>query len=477
MTVRDTSYAAVMARQTEIERQATGIDYRLSERPPLGFDYEGLMGECPYSIEEVAAIQAKYKLGNAPLIELPNLTALARRVAPPGKGARIFIKDEACNPSGSFKARRASLVVHEAKRRGHPGVIAATSGNYGAAVACLAAMAGLKAIILQEVYDSRGIGQPEILEKGRSCGAYGAEVWQLTVGPELFYIHLLLLEETGFYNASLYTPVAVAGIETLGWEIGRECRERFGRPPDAVAVTHAGGGNVTGTARGLLKAGCDRTQVIGVSVDLSGLHMASDHDFNRKSFTTGHTGFGVPFLVNPDRVDVPRNAARALRYLDRYVTVTQGEVFYMTEALATVEGLERGPAGNTSLAGAFALAQEMDQEQILVVQETEYTGAGKHPTAQLTFARLMGIDVRRGDPRDNVPGQRIVIPERPEQVAVREMDLDAIRRSYLRNTLEQFGRAPDHDAIQFLAEDTKMSPEELEQAVDHIMGNISSKEG
>ena len=73
--------------------------------------------------------------------------------------------------------------------------------------------------------------------------------------------------------------------------------------------------------------------------------MASDTDFNRKSFTTGHTGFGVPFLTNPDRVDVPRSAARALRYLDRYVTVTQGEVFYVTEALAQVEGLERGPAG------------------------------------------------------------------------------------------------------------------------------------
>ena len=71
--------------------------------------------------------------------------------------------------------------------------------------------------------------------------------------------------------------------------------------------------------------------------------MASDADFNRKSFTTGHTGFGIPFLTNPDRVDVPRSAARALRYLDRYVTVTQGEVFYVTEALAQLEGLERGP--------------------------------------------------------------------------------------------------------------------------------------
>ncbi len=44
------------------------------------------------------------------------------------------------------------------------------------------------------------------------------------------------------------------------------------------------------------------TVLIGASVDLTGLRMASDTDFNRKSFTTGHTGFGVPFAVNPDRL-------------------------------------------------------------------------------------------------------------------------------------------------------------------------------
>ena len=314
-------------------------------------------------------------------------------------------------------------------------MIAATSGNYGAAVASQAAMQGIACIILQEVFDSTGRGQPEILEKGRACEAYGAEVWQLTVGPELFSTMLMLLEETGFYSASLYTPQAVAGIETLGWEIARDVRERYGRPPDAVVVTHAGGGNVAGTARGLRAGGCEGTAIVGASVDLRGLHMASDTDFNRKSFTTGHTGFGVPFLTNPDRVDVPRSAARALRYLDRYVTVTQGEVFYVTEALAQVEGLERGPAGNTSLAAAFVIAQELDEDALVVVQETEYTGAGKHPTAQLTFARELGVDVRRGLPSENVPGRVIAIPWSPDELSITEWDLGEIRRSYLRRAI------------------------------------------
>jgi len=89
---------------------------------------------------------------------------------------------------------------------GYEGVVAETSGNYGAAVASQAAQMNLKAIIVQEVFDSKWIGQPEILEKGRACEAYGAEVWQMTVGPELFYWTLVILKETGYFNASLYTP-------------------------------------------------------------------------------------------------------------------------------------------------------------------------------------------------------------------------------------------------------------------------------
>ena len=78
-------------------------------------------------------------------------------------------------------------------------------------LACMAARLGLKCIVVQECYDSRRVGQPEILEKQRACEAMGAEVVQLTVRPELFYETLMLLEDTGFYNASLYTPSATFG--------------------------------------------------------------------------------------------------------------------------------------------------------------------------------------------------------------------------------------------------------------------------
>lgn len=427
------SYDDVMARRSDIMRRALALDYDSFQHGDLIFDYDALMSSTGYGLDDVARIQAETKVGDTPLYELHRLTEAVREIAGPGKGARILLKDEAANASGSFKARRASLSAHEAQAKGFAGIVTATSGNYGAGVASQAAQRGLACIVIQEIYDSQHVGQPEIVEKSRACEAYGAEVIKLTVGPELFYVLLRTLEDTGYFNASLYTPYGIAG-----------------------------GGNITGTTRGLRKVGCNQTQVIAVSVDLTGLHMASDHDFNNKSFTTGHTGFGVPFATWPDRVDVPRNAARPLRYMDGYQLVSQGEVFYMTELLTKIEGLERGPAGNTSLTAAVAMARQMERDQIVVVQETEYTGAGKHHNSQLSFARSRGIEVRRGDPAGNVPGKAIIIPERLDQVSVHPLDLDKLRHSYLRHASqivapEQWGDAE----LEFLAAETNTTTDDV----------------
>ena len=468
--IKDNSYEAVMSRNIEIMKNAIGIDYNKFETSNIAFDYEKMMRETGYTLEEMEEIQSNYAVGNTPLIELKNITKLARKISPTKKAARIFVKDEAANASGSFKARRAATAVYHAKKLGYKGVVAATSGNYGAAVASQAAMQGLKCIIVQECYDSKGVGQPEIIEKARKCEAYGAEVIQLTVGPELFYMFLRILEETGYFNASLYTPFGIAGVETLGHEISIQCRKQLGKDPDAVICTNAGGGNLTGTARGLIKAGALDTKIIGASVNLKGLHMASDNQFNKKSFTTGHTGFGIPYSTWPDRSDVPRSAARPLRYMDRYVTVNQGEVFYTTELLAQLEGLERGPAGNTSLTAAISVAQEMDNDQIVVVQETEYTGAGKHIAPQLTFARENNIDIKFGNPRDEVCGKNIILPKHPSLIKAVDLDMDKIRKSYIKNCIQnkEVTQLSIED-IEYLSKETKTNEEFIKEVISQII--------
>lgn len=462
-------YNSVMGRSAEIMKASLGLDFNDFESGSVAFDYEGLMKATGYTIEEVDKIQSKTGVGHTQLLELRNITKLARKYAKPGYGARIFVKDEAANASGSFKDRRAACAVAHAKKLGYKGVIAATSGNYGAAVASQAAMQGMKCIIVQECYDSHGVGQPEIVEKARKCEALGAEVIQLTVGPELFYEHLSVMEDSGYFNASLYSPFGIAGVETLGYEIAIDCREKLGKDPDMVVCTQAGGGMVTGTARGLIKAGATDTTVVAASIDLTGLHMASDEQFNKKSCTTGHTGFGVPHATNPDTGDVPRSAARPLRYMDRYVTTTQGEVMYMTEMLANLEGLERGPAGNTALAAAFALAQDLPEDAIVVVTETEYTGAGKHIQPQLDFARDNGIEIFFGDPKDDVPGKNIVLPADPGLFRVKDMDLDKLRKSLIKRSVPRAnGKKLTAEDVAFLAADTRSD----ETFVKSVLGEL-----
>ncbi len=460
-------YASVMERRNEIMKDALELNYEEFESGELRFDYEELMKSTGYTLEEVERIQRLWGVGHTPMLELRNLSKLARKYAKPGYGATILAKDEASNPSGSFKARRAACAVHHAKKLGYKGVMAATSGNYGAAVASQAAMQGLKAIIVQECFDSKGIGQPEIIEKARRCEAYGAEVVQLTVGPELFYTYLSILEDTGYFNASLYSPYAIAGVETLGYEIIMQCRERYGKDPAMIVCTSAGGGMITGTVRGARKAGADDTAVVAASIDLVGLSMASDKQFNLKSCTTGHTGFGVPYAVDPDHSDVPRSAARPLRYIERYVTVTQGDVMYITEALANLEGLEKGPAGNTALAAAFALAQELPEDEYLVISETEYTGAGKHIQPQLAFARERGIDIRFGDPQtEDKPGENIILPKDPSYIKVRDLDVDRMRRSFIRRACAKRDIFNPCEAdIKFLAEETNSSVEYVKEVL------------
>jgi len=452
------AYDELMARKNAIMKQSVGLDYAKYEQGGIAFDYEAMMTDNDYDIDTIRAIQRDNMVGDTPLVELKNITAYARKYAKPGYGARIFLKDEAGNLSGSFKARRAALSVHQAKTLGYKGVIAATSGNYGAAVAALAAKAGLKCIIVQECFDSKNVSQPEILEKARKCEAFGAEVVQCSVGPELFYYFLKLLDETGYFNASLYSPYGVRGIESLGHEIAEQVMRKTGRHPEAVIVTNAGGGNLTGTARGLKAAGATNTKVIGASVNLYGLHMASDTDFNKKSFTTGHTGFGIPFATYPDRSDVPRSAARPLRYMDQYVMVNQGSVFYITEALAILEGMERGPAGNTSLAAAFSLSQQMKDDEIIVVQETEYTGAGKHIQPQISFAKRNGIEILFGNPLEEVPGKNIIFPKDGSYLKHQEIPMEDLRRSYLKRYKDTDLSEQD---IAFLAEELRISTKDV----------------
>ena len=136
----------------------------------------------------------------------------------------------------------------------------------------------------------------------------------------------------------------------------------------------------------------------------------------------------------------------------------------MTEALARLEGLERGPAGNISLAAAFSIAREMGLEETVVVQETEYTGAGKHIQPQLSYARENGVAIKIGDPADEIPGSSIIIPASPGLIKTQDLDMESLRKSLIKNLTGNSVQLTERDYM-FLMEESKSSREFVETAI------------
>ena len=50
--MKDLSYSAVMGSKNEIIKDAMGVDYRRYEREGIIFDYEAMMADCGYSLED-----------------------------------------------------------------------------------------------------------------------------------------------------------------------------------------------------------------------------------------------------------------------------------------------------------------------------------------------------------------------------------------------------------------------------------------
>ncbi|MEG0284111.1 MAG: hypothetical protein RR601_04850, partial [Erysipelotrichales bacterium] len=63
-------YEQVMGRRDEILDKALGIDFEAYELEGMAFDYEKMMDECAYSLEDAIEIQRENGVGNTPLIEL-----------------------------------------------------------------------------------------------------------------------------------------------------------------------------------------------------------------------------------------------------------------------------------------------------------------------------------------------------------------------------------------------------------------------
>jgi threonine dehydratase len=167
-------------------------------------------------------------------------------------GADVFLKLDNLQVTGSFKIRGAmaklSMIPKDVLERG---IVTASSGNHGAAVACAISQLGGSAIVFVPSNASQ--------IKCDAIQRYGAEVQRHGddgLVTEL-YARGFALEHDHLYVSPYNDPEVVAGQGTMGLEI-------FDALPDAdaVFVTVGGGGLIAGVA-GVLKALRPNVCVIG----------------------------------------------------------------------------------------------------------------------------------------------------------------------------------------------------------------------
>jgi threonine synthase len=149
----------------------------------------------------------------------------------------LWIKDEAQNPTQSFKARGMSVAVSMAKHLGASKLAVPTAGNAGGALAAYAARAGLEAHIFMpddtpraNVIECRQLGAQVTLIDGliTDCGAEIAR--RKTV-------------EGWFDLSTLKEPYRVEGKKTLGYELAEQLGWQL---PDVVLYPTGGGTGLIG---------------------------------------------------------------------------------------------------------------------------------------------------------------------------------------------------------------------------------------
>ncbi|HTQ14035.1 MAG TPA: threonine/serine dehydratase [Rhizomicrobium sp.] len=213
-----------------------------------------------------------------------DIEAAARRIAPwavktpflehhelgARVGARVFLKLEMFQRTGSFKFRGASnriLLIPEAERA--RGVVAFSSGNHAQGVAAVAGLLGIPATIVMPADAPRAK-----IEGTRALGARIVNYDRVTEDREA--IAAEIVEKTG---ATLVRPFddadVVAGQGTAGLEIARAAAAQ-GVSLDAVLVPCSGGGLVTGIATALSRES-PRTKVYSVEPEgFDGMRQSHD---------------------------------------------------------------------------------------------------------------------------------------------------------------------------------------------------------
>lgn len=262
--------------------------------------------------------------GSTPLVEAPRLS---ERV-----GARVWLKVEGANPTGSFKDRGMTVAVSRAAGRGAKAVICASTGNTAASASAYAVRAGLRgAVIVPEGKIAIGKLAQSLMHGARVVALEGNFDDALTVVRQL-------AERNPIELVNSVNPYRIEGQKTAAFELIDE----LGYAPDALAIPVGNAGNVTAYWKGFQERGtapiCYGFQAAGSAPLVDGAPVAHPE-----------TVASAIRIGNPARWEEAMNAFNTSR--GRVAAVSDEQILDAYRWLAANEGVFCEPASAASVAG------------------------------------------------------------------------------------------------------------------------------
>lgn len=303
--------------------------------------------------------------------------------------SRLYLKDDTCNPTGSYKDRASYLVAAFAAKFGISEIALASTGNAASSMAGVGAAAGIKVTVFLPV------NAPEA--KRIQVLQYGAELRQVAGNYDAAYDHSLEYTADGkaLSRNTAYNPLTIEGKKTVSYEIveqlgaldartrkrtaadGKRATAEVARvAPDHVFVPVGDGVILAGVYRGfenLLRLGrVERIPEIWAC-------QAEGSAAIVRALEAGDFGRPVRSSTIADSisVDVPRNGAHALAKLIRHgghgVKVSDQEILSAQRHLASRAGLFAEPSSAAAYAGFLKVRDKIDPGSRIVLL---ITGSG-----------------------------------------------------------------------------------------------------
>ncbi|KAE8151439.1 tryptophan synthase beta subunit-like PLP-dependent enzyme [Aspergillus avenaceus] len=281
-------------------------------------------------------------IGNTPCVEL-------RHVVPDGC-ARVFVKLEGQNPTGSYKDRMAKAMIEEAERRGDlkqgMTVVEATGGSTGSSIALVCAIKGYAFTVVS----SNAFAQ----EKLNTMSAFGATVDIVhspsgKITPDLIpsmreRAKYLSTGENFYYTDQFSNSDVIVGYEGLG----RELLDQLPGGIDAFCGAVGGAGMVMGVSKVLKK-------------ELPDCRVTVLEPASAPVITKGHggrhsvEGIGIGFL--PPILDK--------EMYDDALAIEESEGRAMARRLAKEEGILAGTSTGLNVVAALKIAQELGPGKVV----------------------------------------------------------------------------------------------------------------